>query len=62
MIHSDRRPSPVPSRRGFFTRTLGVGLGLGAAESLPTSRAHAAVVPLDPALAEYERILSQTKG
>lgn len=60
MIHPDRRPSPVPSRRGFFTRTLGVGLGLGAAESLPPGRAHATVVPLDPALAEYERILSQS--
>ncbi len=34
MIHPDRRPFPVPSRRGFLTRTLGVGLGLGAAESL----------------------------
>ncbi len=60
MIHPDRRPFPAPSRRGFFTRTLGVGLGLGAAESLLTGRAHTSVVPLDPALAEYERILSQT--
>ena len=60
MIHPDRRPFPAPSRRGFFTRTLGVGLGLAAAESLPTGRAHADVAPHDPALTEYERILSQT--
>jgi hypothetical protein len=59
MIHPDRRPYPATSRRGFFARTLGVGLGLGAAESLtPPGPAHAEVAPLDPALSEYERILS----
>ena len=61
MIHPDRRPCPATSRRGFFARTLGVGVGLGAAEgSTPPGRAHAEVAPLDPALTEYERILSQT--
>jgi hypothetical protein len=38
-----------------------VGVGLGAAETLtPPGRAHGEVAPLDPALSEYERILSQT--
>ena len=61
MIHPDRRPCPATSRRGFFARTLGVGLGLGATETLtPPGRAPAEVAPLDPALTEYERILSQT--
>jgi hypothetical protein len=61
MIHPDRRPSPATSRRGFFARTLGVGVGLGAAEVLtPPGRAHAEVAPLDPALTEYERTLSHT--
>ena len=61
MIHPNRRPYPATSRRGFFARTLGVGLGLGAAGPLtPPGRTHAEVAPLDPALAEYERILSHT--
>jgi hypothetical protein len=61
MIHPDQRPSPATSRRGFFARTLGGGLGLGAAETLtPRGRAHAEVALLDPVLSEYERILSQT--
>src|SRR5262245_57343819 len=61
MIHPDRRPCPATSRWGFLARTLGVGLGLGAAETLtPPGRAHAEVAPLDPALSEYERILSHT--
>ena len=61
MIGPDRRPCRATNRRGFFTETLGLGLGLGTAGPLTVpGRAHADVAPLDPALTEYERILSQT--
>jgi hypothetical protein len=54
-------PRRETNRRGFFTGTLGLGLGLGTAGRLTLpGRAHADVAPLDPALTEYERILSQT--
>jgi hypothetical protein len=61
MIHPDQQPSSATSRRGFFTGTLGLGLGLRTAGPLTVpGRTHAEVAPLDPALAEYERILSHT--
>jgi hypothetical protein len=61
MIHPDRRPCPATSRRGFFTGTLGLGLGLGTAGPLTVpGRAPADVAPYGPALSEYERILSET--
>ena len=61
MIHPDRRPCPATSRRGFFTGTLGLGLGLGTAGPLTVpGRAPADVAPYGPALTSYERILSQT--
>lgn len=61
MIHPDQRPSPATNRRGFFTGTLGLGLGLGTAGPLTVpGRAHADVANHAPALTRYERILSQT--
>ena len=61
MIDPDRRPCRETNRRGFFTGTLGLGLGLGTAGPLTVpGRAHADVAPYGPALTSYERILSQT--
>ena len=61
MIGPDRRPRRETNRRGFFTGTLGLGLGLGTAGPLTVpGRAHADVAPHGPALTSYERILTQT--